>query len=128
MIGVACAHVSQVNSVRERLPVALGRVFVETANRFQRLERPVMVVHHPLSGRTDVAEFHLDAGPLCVMLSRHRISCFVLVRSGLMDMLDRYEPSGDRILGIERDAEYEGWRAHASIQERLQVRGGVVSL
>ncbi|MGY4167693.1 hypothetical protein [Bradyrhizobium sp. USDA 4529] len=62
MIGVACAHVSQVNAVHERLGTDLSRVFVETANRFQGLERPLMFVHHPLSGRADATGFHLDAG------------------------------------------------------------------
>jgi hypothetical protein len=128
MIGVACAHVSQVNAVRERLPASLADVFVETANRFQGLERPVMLVHHPLSGRTDAAEFHLDAGRLCVMLSRHRVACFVLARAGILDTLDRYAPSGDRVLGIDRDAEFEGWRAHVTIQEQLRIRGAVVPL
>jgi len=125
---VACAHVSQVNAVRDRLPDALAGVFVETANRFQGLERPVMLVHHPLSGRTDAAEFHLDAGRLCVMLSRHRIACFILAREGIFDTLERYAPSGDRVLSIDRDTEYEGWRAHMTIQAQLRVRGTVVTL
>jgi hypothetical protein len=128
MIGVACAHVSQVNAVRERLPTSLAGVFVETANRFQGLQRPVMLVHHPLSGRTDAAEFHLDAGRLCVMLSRHRVACFVLAREGVLDMLERYAPSGHRVLGIDRDAEYEGWRAHVTIQTQLRSRGAVVTI
>ena len=67
-IGVVCAHVSQVNAVRERLGAGLSDVFVETANRFQGIERPFMFVHHPLSGRSDATAFHLDAGRLCVML------------------------------------------------------------
>jgi hypothetical protein len=62
MIGVACAHVSQVNAVRERLGPDLSGVVVETTNRFQGLERPLMFVHHPLSGRADATGFHLDAG------------------------------------------------------------------
>jgi hypothetical protein len=128
MIGVACAHVSQVNAVRERLPTSLADIFVETANRFQGLERPVMLVHHPLSGRTDAAEFHLDAGRLCVMLSRHRVTCFVLAREGVLDMLERYAPSGHRVLGIDCDAEYESWRAHVTIQTQLRSRGAVVTI
>jgi len=128
MTGVACAHVSQVYAVRERLPATLTGVFVETGNRFQGLERPVMIVHHPISGRADAGDFHLDAGRLCVMLSRHRIACFVLTRAGIGDMLTRYAPSGDRVLGIDRDAEYEGWRAHASFQEQLRMAARVVLL
>ena len=76
-IGVVCAHVSQVNAVRERLGPGLSDVFVETANCFQGIERPFMFVHHPLSGRANATAFHLDAGRLCVMLSRHRIGCWI---------------------------------------------------
>ncbi len=50
MIGVACAQVAQVNAIRERLGPDLADVFVEIANRFQGLERPLMFVQHPLSG------------------------------------------------------------------------------
>ena len=107
---------------------SLADVFVETANRFQGLERPVMLVHHPLSGQADVSEFHLDTGRLCVMLSRHRVACFVLAREEILGMLERYAPSGDRVLGINRNAEYEGWRAHVTIQAQLQARGAVVTL
>jgi len=35
MIGIVCAHVSQVNAIRERLPANLSDVFVETSDRFQ---------------------------------------------------------------------------------------------
>jgi hypothetical protein len=127
MIGVVCAHVSQVSAVRERLPRHLTEVFVETSDRFQGLERSVMVVHHPLSGRSDASEFHLDAGRLCVMLSRHRVACFVVSRGGTEELLLRYAPSGDRVLGIIDDAEYTGWRAHLSVLQELRRQGRVVS-
>jgi hypothetical protein len=105
MIGVACAHVSQVNAVRERLGPDLSGVFVETANRFHGLERPLMFVHHPLSGRADATGFHLDAGRLCVMLSSQRINCRIFPREGIGPQLRRYAPTGDRVLGIPDDPE-----------------------
>jgi hypothetical protein len=125
-IGVVCAHVSQVNSVRERLSGDLSGVFVETADRFQGLERPVMIVHHPLSGRSDATEFHLDAGRMCVMMSRHSVACFVLGRTGIDRMLDNYMPSGNRILGIEDDPEFEGWNAHRRLLRDLTFAGRVI--
>ena len=118
-IGVVCAHVSQVNAVRERLGTALADVFVETANRFQGIERPFMFVHHPLSGRADATAFHLDAGRLCVMLSRHRIACWVFGRQGISQQLLRFAPAGDRALGIDDDPEYRGWRAHLTLMAAL---------
>ncbi|TPQ48761.1 hypothetical protein C2U72_22025 [Prosthecomicrobium hirschii] len=118
-IGVVCAHVSQVNAVCERLGPGLSEVFVETANRFQGIERPFMFVHHPLSGRSDAKAFHLDAGRLCVMLSRHRIGCWIFGRQGITEQLIRFAPAGDRAIGIDDDPEYRGWRAHLTLLAAL---------
>lgn len=123
MIGVVCAHVSQVNAVRERLGRDLDDVFVETANRFQGIERAFMFVHHPLSGRADASAFHLDAGRLCVMLSRHRVACWMFGRQGIAEQLTRYSPIGDRALGIDDDPEYRGWRAHLTVMSWLANSG-----
>ncbi len=128
MVGVVCAHVAQVNAVKERLPHHLADVFVETADRFQGLERPVMIVYHPLSGRADASEFHLDAGRLCVMLSRHRVACFIVTRGGIENLLLRHASSGERILGIEEDAEFGGWKAHLTVLQTLHQQGRVVGL
>jgi hypothetical protein len=126
MIGVVCAHVSQVNAIRERLPAILSDVLVETSDRFQGLERHLMIVHHPLSGRADASTFHLEAGRLCVMLSRHRLACWIVGRAGISGRLLRYSPSGDRILGVEQDSEFEGWRAHLNILRKLADEGRVI--
>src|SRR5262245_32559346 len=109
-------------SVRERLGAALGDVFVETANRFQGLERPLMFVQHPLSGRTDATEFHLDSGRLCVLLSRHRVACWIFGRGGIARQLQRYAPVGDRSLGISDDPEFKGWRANVELMRALAQR------
>lgn len=121
-IGVVCAHVSQVNAVRERMGPDLSGVFVETANRFQGIERAFMFVHHPLSGRADATAFHLEAGRLCVMLSRHRIGCWIFGRQGIAQQLTRYCPVGDRALGVEDDPEYRGWYAHLTVMSWLANR------
>ena len=118
-IGVVCAHRSQVTAVRERLGDGLSGIFVETANRFQGIERPFMFVHHPLSGRADATAFHLDAGRLCVMLSRHRIGCWIFGRAGLEAQLMRFAPAGIRALGIDDDPEFRGWNAHLSVMSAL---------
>ncbi|MBY0336848.1 MAG: hypothetical protein K2X11_09550 [Acetobacteraceae bacterium] len=126
MVGVACAQVAQVSAVRERLAeIGLADVFVETANRFQGLERPLMFVHHPLSGRADATAFHLDAGRLCVLLSRHSVGCWVFSRAGVEAQLRRYAPIGDRSLGISDDPEYEGWRANLHLMQTLRARGRI---
>ena len=126
MVGIVFAHVSQVNAIRERLPRQLNDVLVETSDRFQGLQREVMLVHHPLSGRADASTFHLDAGRLCVMMSRHRIACMLVTRAGIRDRLMRHAPSGDRILGIPDDPEYTGWRAHLRILDDLRGANRIV--
>jgi len=128
MIGVVCAHAIQVNAIVERLPTELRDVKVETADRFQGLERAVMLVYHPLSGRSDIDAFHADAGRLCVMLSRHRVACFVVTRGGLAATLRRYAPTGGRPLGVEEDAEYEGWRSHLLVQQAFAMGKSVGSV
>jgi hypothetical protein len=128
MVGVVCAHVSQVSAVRERLPRNLSDVFVETSDRFQGLERPLMIVHHPLSGRADASAFHLDAGRLCVMMSRHSVACWLVGRAGIEAQLLRHAPVGDRVLGVDTDSEYEGWRAHFYIAQGLKAANRVVAL
>jgi hypothetical protein len=125
MIGVACAKVAQVNTIRERLGSALNGVFVETAHRFQGLERPLMFVQHPLSGRADAGNFHLDAGLLCVLLSRHRVGCWIFGRQGIGRQLRKYAPRGDRILGINDDPEFRGWQASMNLMRHLEQRGRI---
>jgi hypothetical protein len=128
MIGVACARVAQVNALRERLGQRLSGVFVETANRFRGLERPLMFAQHPLSGRADATEFHLDSGRLCVLLTRHRVACWVFGREGISRQLRRYAPVGDRSLGISDDPEFEGWRANTELMRTLAHRGRIHSV
>lgn len=125
MIGVTCAQVAQVNTIRERLGAALDGVFVETANRFQGLERPLMFVQHPLSGRADGTNFHLDAGRLCVLLSRHRVGCWIFGREGISRQLRKYAPRGDRTLGISDDPEFRGWQANMQLMSQLEQRGRI---
>jgi hypothetical protein len=125
MIGITCAHVSQVSAIRELMGRELDGVLVETANRFQGLERPIMFVYHPLSGRADANAFHLDAGRLCVMVSRHRVACFVLGREGITRQLLRYAPVGDRALRIAGDSEFRGWQAHLHLMEALTRAGRI---
>ena len=121
MVGVVCAHVAQVSAVVQRLPVQSG-ILVETADRFQGLERQIMIVYHPLSGQFNIDAFHLDAGRFCVMLSRHRLACFLVTRGGIETVLERQRPQGNRILGIDEDQEYLGWKVHLQVQQALRKR------
>jgi len=62
------------------------------------------------------------------MLSRHRTVCWIFGRSGIRGQLLRYAPSGDRLLRVEKDSEYEGWRAHMQLMSSLESQDRIISL
>lgn len=95
-----------------------GAVTVDTANRIQGREFDVVVAWHPLSGRRDASAFHLEAGRLCVLLSRHRQACIVVARSGIDEALRRY-PATDPITVSEPFPLVDGWEANLSVLEQL---------
>jgi hypothetical protein len=103
-IAVGVAHRDQADQIRQALtltaPPAAPEIRVDTANRLQGAEFAVTIIVHPLSGRRDATNFHLEAGRLCVLTSRHRHACIVVARAGIADLLDTH-PSTDPIhLGV----------------------------
>ena len=91
---------------------------VDTANRLQGAEFAVTIVLHPLSGRRDATAFHLEAGRLCVLASRHRHACIVVARAGIADLLDAH-PSDEPVhLGV-RAKFPDGWEANHALLAHL---------
>ena len=94
------------------------RVVADTANRLQGREFDVMIMLHPLSGRRDATAFHLEAGRLCVLASRHRHACVVVARAGIPELLDAH-PSAEPVhLGVPVKFP-DGWEAHQSFMAHL---------
>lgn len=125
-IAIGVTHRDQRDYVRGALAKVLrayGRhenaVTVDTANVLQGREFEIMLVWHPLSGRRDASSFHLDAGRLCVLLSRHRLACFVVSRGGVRQQLQQY-PSTDPVWLGESTPIMDGWHAHLSILDHLE--------
>jgi AAA domain len=131
-IAVGVAHRDQAAAVRRALrdraaayPVLGGspeldvtRVVADTANRLQGREFDVMIMLHPLSGRRDATAFHLEAGRLCVLASRHRHACVVVARAGIPELLDAH-PSAEPVhLGVPVKFP-DGWEAHQSFMAHL---------
>lgn len=77
-IAVVVPHVAQAGAVRALLAGVPG-VLVGTVNALQGLERPAVVALHPMAGYRTPEPFALDAGRMCVTLSRHRAHVSVLV-------------------------------------------------
>ncbi len=121
-IAIGVAHRDQADLVRAALartgnPNA-PRVAVDTANRLQGREFEIVIVVHPLSGRRDATAFHLEAGRLCVLTSRHRQACIVVARDGVTDLLDSH-PSTDPV-HLSVPAKFpDGWEANQVIMAKL---------
>ncbi|MCG6500544.1 AAA domain-containing protein, partial [Kitasatospora sp. A2-31] len=119
-IAIGAARTLQVNAVRRALAErGLSRITVDTANRLQGREFDVTLVWHPLSGRRDLSAFHLEAGRLCVLLSRHRYACIVVARAGIRDVLDRHPTTRPVHLDVKPKFP-DGWRAHQSTMAHLE--------
>jgi hypothetical protein len=127
-IAIGVAHRDQAAAVRRALraqavayPVlasALGGVVADTANRLQGREFDLTIMLHPLSGRRDATAFHLEAGRLCVLASRHRHACVVVARAGIPELLDVH-PSAEPVhLGVPVKFP-DGWEAHHSFMAHL---------
>ncbi len=138
-VAIGVAHRDQAAAVRRALreraasyPVLAAsperdvtRVVADTANRLQGREFDVVIVLHPLSGRRDATAFHLEAGRLCVLASRHRHACVVVARAGIPELLDAH-PSAEPVhLGVPVKFP-DGWEAHQSFMahvSRFRVSG-----
>lgn len=121
-IAIGVAHRDQADLVRSALARSgnpnASRVKVDTANRLQGREFEVVIVVHPLSGRRDATAFHLEAGRMCVLTSRHRQACIIVAREGITDLLDSH-PSTDPV-HLSVPAKFpDGWEANQVIMSKL---------
>lgn len=101
-IGVVSTHNLMNAAINQRL-LAVKKSFreirVTTPERWQGLEKPVMIAVHPLSGVMAPSEFDLETGRLCVMASRHRAACLFVTRDHIGRTLDRHLPAATQALG-----------------------------
>ena len=117
-IAIGAAHRDQVAAIRSVLPPEAAGVTVDTANRLQGREYDLTVVLHPLSGRQDATAFHLEAGRLCVLTSRHRHACVVVARAGIAELLDAHPSTEPVHLNVPVKFP-DGWEANQSILAHL---------
>jgi hypothetical protein len=133
-LGCVDAHVASGAALRRELLSmnisvdASTGVFVETPEIWQGLQRPLMVVKHPLSGLRRIDQFALEPGRACVMISRHQLGCVIVTRAGIAEALDDYQhDSGARPTGAE-DAIWAGREAHWTLWRELECRGRIVTV
>ena len=118
-IAIGVAHRDQAAALRRALRErGVTGVVADTANRLQGREFDLTIMLHPLSGRRDATAFHLEAGRLCVLASRHRHACVVVARAGIPGLLDAH-PSAEPVhLGVPVKFP-DGWEAHQSFMAHL---------
>jgi hypothetical protein len=126
-IGVVATRRAMNALIRRELDrSSLKTVDVDTAERWQGLERPVMIAVHPLSGVERPSSFDLTTGRLCVMASRHKVSVIVMTRDHVGEMLRSFIPAADQALGRD-DVTGRGHNANLRFWQQLETRGLVVS-
>lgn len=121
-IAVVMAHNDQVQAVRYALAKAgqnPNELVISTANKIQGREYDVVLVWHPLAGRRDATAFHLEAGRMCVMLSRHRHACIVVGRAGAGQLMEEF-PDSDPIFLDEPEKFPDGWEANHLVLKHLE--------
>ncbi len=117
-IAIGTAHRDQARAIRAALGERLAGITVDTANRLQGREFDVLIVLHPLSGRRDASAFHLEAGRLCVLTSRHRHACVVVARAGIPELLDAHPATEPVHIGVKAKFP-DGWAAHQAVMSHL---------
>jgi hypothetical protein len=105
-IGIATTHKVLMQRIDGMLQTAgINGIKVDTAERWQGLERKLMVVVHPLSSTPDPDfEFDLGTGRLCVMASRHQHGMVVVTRDHVRSTLAGLMPPASQPLGRPDEA------------------------
>jgi hypothetical protein len=118
-IGITSTHRAMNGAIERALPDGLrGVVRVDTPERWQGLERKVMVAVHPLSGVIHPSAFDLETGRLCVMASRHRSGLIVVTRDHIPSTLESHIPAAEQAVG-RPDVTGRGHQQHLGFWEQL---------
>ena len=130
-IGIAATHRVMNQAILAALPAHLrgghDGVRVDTPERWQGLQRPFMIVVHPLSGVVRPSTFDLETGRLCVMASRHRAAMVVVSRDHVPETLEAFIPSAEQSIG-RPDLAGRGHAQHQMFWGAVSDRGGVFHL
>ena len=126
-IGVCAAHRKMNGEITKRLGPELSAVRVDTPERWQGLQKPIMIAVHPLSGVTAPSQFDLSTGRLCVMASRHQVGMIFVARDHVGKTIEDVIPYATQAPGQPDDIG-RGRRAHLEFWNLLKDRERVVSM
>ena len=105
-VGVVAPHVAIVADLQGQLSAGIP---VDTTERWQGLEADLVVVVHPLACE-EPSGFEMQAGRMCVAMSRHRNRVVVIEPDNLAEQM---------VLASASQADSPGLLAHLRIQEAL---------
>lgn len=125
-IGLAATHRIMNTRLTEALGTLSPDVRVDTPERWQGLERKVMVVVHPLSGVVEPTGFDLSTGRLCVMASRHRVALILVSRDHVGATLRDHLPTADQAVGLP-DENGRGHGQNLAVWRWLEDTGRIMS-
>ncbi len=125
-IGITSSHRVMNAALTAALGSSAGHIRVDTPERWQGLERPMMIAVHPLSGVSDPSAFDLETGRLCVMASRHQAALILLTRDHVGDTLRNYVPSAEQAPG-RPDIVGRGHNAHLKFWSQLEDHDSIVA-
>jgi len=98
-IGVTSSHRVMNSAIASALGARAQQVPVDTPERWQGLQKPLMIAVHPMSGVVSPSSFDLDTGRLCVMASRHQAGLIVVSRDHVGETLANYVPAAEQAPG-----------------------------
>jgi hypothetical protein len=124
-VGLSATHRVMNTRITDALGPLASEVRVDTPERWQGLEREVMVVVHPLSGVVRPSAFDLSTGRLCVMASRHRVGLVIVTRDHLGATLAEHLPEANQAVGLPDEAG-RGHAQNLAVWEQLLQGGRVV--
>lgn len=112
-VGISATHRAMNATIRAELPRELldEGLEVDTPERWQGREKPVMMIVHPLSGIEHPSAFDLETGRLCVMASRHRAALLIFSRDHVPSTLQNLMPTATQSPGLP-DAIGRGHNVH----------------
>jgi len=117
-VGVTSSHRVMNSAIATALGPRAAHVRIDTPERWQGLQKPVMIAVHPMSGVTSPSAFDLETGRLCVMASRHQAGLIVVSRDHVGTTLANYVPPAEQAPG-RPDAVGRGHDAHLKFWGRL---------
>jgi hypothetical protein len=126
-IGISASHRAMNGAIMKALGDEYPGITVDTPERWQGLQRPIMIAVHPLSGVTQPSDFDLSTGRLCVMASRHQVGLIFVARDHVGKTIEDVIPSATQSPG-ELDVTGRGRRSHLEFWEMLRENNRVVSL